>query len=285
MNTHHKSPKLAAVIGYPVTHSLSPHIHRIWAAREGASAFYIPVEVGPSFEEFAKACDHLRALGFSGANVTIPHKENALRYCDEVSDNAHIAGAANMVTFTADKACADNSDIFGFEKALAEKLSSNMPRKAALMLGAGGAARGVYLALKNHGFEKIYIANRTKERAVEFVNNLGGEVIDWDARKDAVGKVSVIVNTTSLGMVGAPALDLPLMDAQSKTVICDIVYAPLMTPLLDEAAGKGLEIVNGLAMLMHQAVPGYQAWLGEKAVVDNDLYTNLIDILNTRNKT
>lgn len=282
MSLENQKHRLAAVIGYPIGHSLSPHIHRIWAAREGRAAFYVPIQAGPTYEEFAAACDHLRALGFSGANVTIPHKENALRYCDEVSENARLAGAANMVTFREDKTCADNSDIIGFKDALAAELNDGAPKTTALMLGAGGAARGVFLALKALGYEKILISNRTKDRAKTLADDLGGEVIDWAARLDALKHGDVIVNTTSLGMAGAPRLDLPLKDAKQRAVICDIVYTPLMTPLLQDAKSAGLKTVDGLSMLIRQAVPGYQTWLGQEALVDDDLRRQLIDILNAR---
>lgn len=275
--------KLAAVVGYPVGHSLSPTIHRIWAAREGANAYYIPVEAGEGFDAFARAADSLSALGFAGCNVTIPHKENALRYAGRSSEQAESIGAANMLTFCPDGAYADNSDMEGFKQALLEALQSPTARKRALVLGAGGAARGVVRALQEMDYDEITIANRTRKRAEVMVKDFAGvEVIDWKDREKALSGADLLVNSTSLGMSGAPPLEIALDGLSDHAVVADIVYSPLQTTLLRAAAARGFAAVDGLSMLMHQAVPGYLAWLGKSAEVDDDLRRRLVGALKAR---
>ncbi|MEZ5896209.1 MAG: shikimate dehydrogenase [Parvularculaceae bacterium] len=269
-------PRLAGVIGWPIGHSLSPLIHRIWAAREGANAYYTPVAAPPSDDDFRRVADGLRAAGFRGVNVTIPHKEHALRYADIASEAAAAVGAANMLTFKDGKAFADNSDITGFCAALSGAINSENKRRSALVLGAGGAARGVLAALQLCGVREMLIANRTKEKALAITGaDARINVIDWAACNSAVGAADIIVNTTSLGMEGFGPLDLDLCAAADDAVVCDIVYKPLVTPLLATAKVRGLTTVDGLSMLMHQAVPGYLAWLGATAVVDDDLRNRL----------
>lgn len=278
-----QSPILAGVVGYPVNHSLSPIIHTIWAKRAGIDGYYIPVAVPPDYDEFARAMDALRAVGFAGVNVTIPHKEHALRYADEASDNARSAGAANMLTFSEAGASAENSDIIGFAEALREK--SSEPGTSALVLGAGGAARGVVLALRSLGFTDIRIANRTFNRAKELAEAFDLAVIDWEKRCETLDNIDLLVNTTSLGMTGQPPLAMDLSALKPSALVADIVYAPLKTALLKEAEAKGHQTVDGLAMLMHQAVPGFRAWFGGDAKVDDDLCTELVKELTRRGKT
>lgn len=269
------APRLAAVIGWPVAHSLSPLIHRTWAEREGAPAFYIPVAVEPGYDAFAEAAEALAGLGFKGANITLPHKENALRFAAEASDEASSAGAANMLTFREEGAYADNSDISGFAASVNEVLKKKDKRGRAIVLGAGGAARGVILALKRLGYSKIVIVNRTRARAEALAKEFGGEAAPWEEREDTLAGADLLVNTTSLGMKGEPALQLKLDALPDAAIVSDIVYAPLITPLLAAARNRGLRTADGLSMLMHQAVPGYMAWLGRKAAVDADLRARL----------
>lgn len=276
-------PRLAAVLGSPVAHSLSPLIHRTWAEREGAPGFYIPVEAGADFSSFSRACDALRALGFAGCNVTIPHKEHALRYADRRSPAAEAIGAANMLTFT-DIAYADNSDAAGLAAALA------LPRGAcrALVLGAGGAGRAASYALARivggapgHSVN-VVVCNRSRERALEVARPIGAEAWRWEERNAALASVDLLVNATSLGMTGKEPLDLDVARLPSHAIVCDIVYSPLETPLLLAARARGLRCVDGLEMLMRQAVPGYLAWLGTKAEVDEALRRTLTDALARR---
>lgn len=276
----HEKIRRAAVVGWPVAHSLSPLIHSTWAAREGANASYEAIAAGPSYEEFAAVIDRLRASGYRGANVTIPHKEHALRYASEASVEARAAGAANMLTFKDEGAFAENSDIMGFAAALGDITSVRAP---ALIIGAGGAARGVALALKRRcRASAVIVVNRTRSRAEDVASLVDGDVVDWNDRNEAAAKSGVIVNTTSLGMKGEPPLDIDVASFAPGAIVCDIVYSPLETPLLAKAKARGLRTVDGLEMLMRQAVPGYLAWLGAKAEVDADLRARLETALRMR---
>ena len=267
------APKLAGVIGHPISHSLSPLIHTEWARRASVNGRYIPIDVPPSFEEFAAAMDELKARGFAGVNVTLPHKENALRYADAASDGARQAGAANMLTF-GEKTFADNSDIAGFAEAVRAQTSA--PGQSALVLGAGGAARGVILALQSLGVANITITNRTRNKAEALAASFDLAVADWDARGQAIENIDILVNTTSLGMSGQPPLEMDLAGLNPTALVADIVYSPLETPLLHAAKARGHKTVDGLSMLMHQAVPGFKAWLGGEALVDDALCEILV---------
>jgi len=275
--------RLAGVIGWPVAHSLSPLIHRIWAAREGANAHYIPIPVADTYKAFKRAVEALALIGFAGVNVTIPHKDHALKFCRKATHAATMAGAANMIRFTDDGPVADNSDIDGFARAFADAAPQTKSGRA-LVLGAGGAARGVILGLKNLGFEDILIANRTAIRAEKLVKDLKGSArtISWEHFGEALASIDVLVNATSLGMTGQPPLAIAIDQLRHETIVCDIVYSPLATPFLIAAGERGHKCVDGLSMLMHQAVPGYKAWLGREAVVDDDLRTRLVSALEKR---
>lgn len=270
-DTHHKAPTLAGVIGWPVAHSLSPVIHNFWAARAGVNGYYIPVAAQPSYADFARVADGLRAAGFAGLNVTLPHKEHALAYADEASPTAVAAGAANMLTFVGGRAVADNSDVAGFAAALKEQGGGNFSGKSALMLGAGGAARGVALALKSVGVADIVIVNRTYEKAEALADEFSLSAEQWDHRDVLVASADIVINTTNLGMTGSPPLGLDLGGAKADAIIADIVYAPLETPLLKAARARGLPAFSGLSMLMHQAAPGFRQWFGASAEVDDAL--------------
>lgn len=279
-------PKMSGVVGWPISQSLSPLIHGTWAAREGLNAWYVPIAVEPDYAAFEKTANSLKNIGFSGFNVTMPHKENALRYCDNVSPTASAAGAANMVSFTNDGTYADNSDVYGFTQSLKRHIQPADKKSAVLILGAGGAAGGIAIALKSMGFQSLIIANRTQSKSEELARAHDGyaSTISWDDKDKAAENVDVIVNTTSLGMSGQPDLELDLRGTAKSTIICDIVYSPLETKLLKAAEDQNLRSVGGLSMLMHQAVPGYKAWLGKKALVDADLEHRLIGQLNERQK-
>lgn len=275
-------PILAGVAGWPVSHSLSPLIHNTWAARAGIPGYYVPLAVEPFYDAFARAMDAARTLGFRGVNVTIPHKEHALKYAAAASGRACAAGAANMLTFNSDGALADNSDIAGFIGAVREQ--SSVSGTTALVLGAGGAARGVTLARKELGFEEIVVANRTRAKADELAEGLGAAAIDWDDRDQALAGADLIVNTTSLGMSGEPPLALSLDAARAGAIIADIVYAPLETALLKDAKTRGLRTVDGLAMLIHQAVPAFESWFGARPQADAHLRALLTSALKVRGR-
>ena len=281
--TLEQTPILAGVVGHPVSHSLSPIIHTIWAQRVGIDGYYIPIAVPPDYDDFARVMESLRNVGFAGVNVTIPHKEHALRYADIVSDAARQAGAANMLTFSEDGCLAENSDITGFAEAVREKNSA--PGTSALVLGAGGAARGVVLALKSLGVTDIRIANRTMERAKDLAGAFDLAVMDWKNKSEAIDNIDLLVNTTSLGMSGQPPLEIDISGLNPAAIVADIVYAPLKTALLEDAESKGHPNVDGLAMLMHQAVPGFQKWFGGDAQVDQALRAALVSELERRAKT
>jgi shikimate dehydrogenase len=270
----------AAVIGWPVSHSLSPLIHMTWAMREGVDATYEAIAAEPTFEAFQRVADRLQAAGYRGANVTLPHKEHALRYAASASDEAKAAGAANMLTFRGGGAHAENSDIAGFAEALGDPPTRRGP---ALIIGAGGAARGVALALARRcGVPDIIVVNRTRARAYEVAALVGGVAIGWEQRRDAARGAAIIVNASSLGMTGQPPLDLDAAAFLADAVVCDIVYAPLETPLLRSAKATGLRTVDGLEMLVRQAVPGYLAWFGTRAEADANLRARLEAALRAR---
>lgn len=274
-----RKQRLAGVVGWPVSHSLSPLIHSTWAAREGADARYAAIPVEPDDRSFRIRIDELRRSGYRGVNVTIPHKERALRYATTASEDARAAGAANMLTFSEGGVHAENSDIIGLAAAL-EKLS---PRRDALILGAGGAARAVAIALKRRlCAERILIANRTRARAEEVAALVGAAAISWEERSAAAASADIVVNATSLGMTGEAPLDIDIGGMGKDAVVCDIVYSPLETRLLKAARMMGLRAVDGLEMLMRQAVPGYLAWLGDRAEVDADLRARLEAALKAR---
>jgi len=281
MTSEKKRQKLAGVVGWPATYSLSPIIHHYWANREGISVDYQIVPSSPSYETFVKTIDDLRVSGFGGVNVTIPHKENALQYADIVTDIAKNAGAANMLTFTNDGVIADNSDAGGFAAALSDVAGENLQDKSILILGSGGAAKGIIAGL----FGKcgsIRISNRTEQKAVRLAEQWDAMVVPWAEKEKFISQADILINSTSLGMRDELPLEISPELLNSKMVICDIVYVPLETPLLKAAKIKNCRIVDGLAMLMHQAVPGYKTWLGKNAIVDNGLRDLLVKTLKER---
>ncbi|WP_411816777.1 shikimate dehydrogenase [Hyphococcus sp. DH-69] len=274
-------PILAGVAGWPVTYSLSPVIHSTWAHRANINGYYIPIAIEPTEDDFRAVIAGLRKVGFAGINVTKPHKENALRIADDASGTAKSAGAANMLTFREDHIYADNSDVVGFANAV--KDHTDQPGDHGVILGAGGAARGVILALKELGIQKITITNRTREKAEALAAEFGLAVVDWDKRSEVLDGADLLVNTTSLGMTGQPPLEIDLSPLKSKSVIADIVYSPLETPLL--RAAKNHHTIDGLAMLMHQAVPGFEQWFRGNAKVDEDLKNILLKEIKRRETT
>ncbi|GJL94304.1 MAG: shikimate dehydrogenase (NADP(+)) [Hyphococcus sp.] len=278
MDAHQKK---AAVVGWPISHSLSPSIHNLWARRTGLNAQYLPIAIPPTYEDFAAKLDELQAAGFAGINITLPHKENALRYAAKASNGAEKAGAANMITFGCGGPYADNSDVEGFAQAV-KGIVSKEKINSALVIGAGGAARGVVLAFQSLGVKDITLTNRTKDKALAIANDFKTATIDWGKEQNIIDTVDMIVNTTSLGMTGQPPLDLDLSRLQHHAIVADIVYSPLETPLLKSAKQKGNATVDGLAMLMHQAVPGFRQWFGGEPIVDQELRNHLVTILNNR---
>ena len=273
MKTVTGGTKVAGVIGYPVTHSLSPRLHGYWLHRYRIDGIYIPMPVRP--EDFAKAVAAVPALGFAGFNVTVPHKETALAAVDIATDDAYRIGAVNTVVVGRDGILhGSNTDGFGFVenlKAGHRGWSANLG--PAVVLGAGGAARAVCAVLLDGGVPEIRLVNRTGSRAVSLASDLGAsiEVISWQSRSEALDGAALLVNTTTLGMTGNSPLDLDLTALARKALVTDMVYNPLQTTLLERASGRGNPVVDGLGMLLHQARPGFAAWFGVEPEVTPEL--------------
>jgi shikimate dehydrogenase len=265
--------RLAGVIGDPVAHSRSPRLHGHWIARYGLRGQYVPLHVRR--DDLEQVLRTLPKMGFSGVNVTIPHKENVLHLADTITDRAALIGAANTLTFTANGAIqADNTDGIGFLANLRQAIDGwHGSVGPALVLGAGGAAKAIVSALLSDGAPQVIVVNRTRGRAEALKDHFGARVHvkDWTQISDVLRDVALLVNTTSLGMVGQPPLVLDLTRLRRPTVVADIVYTPLQTPLLIDAAARGCATVDGLGMLLHQAAPGFERWFGCTPEVDDDL--------------
>ncbi|MBN9562725.1 MAG: shikimate dehydrogenase [Alphaproteobacteria bacterium] len=260
--------RLAGILGWPVSHSRSPRLHGFWLERHGIDGTYVPLPVPP--DDFAAAVRSLAALGFAGANVTIPHKLAAFAVCDAVDESARRAGAVNTLVFRDGRVEGSNTDGSGF---IANLRAHGVDPAVgpALVLGGGGSARAVAAALQDAG-ARVSLANRTRARADALANDLPGlKVLDWNARHVALADHALVVNTTSLGMTGNPALELDLDRAPAGMAVADIVYVPLETPLLAAARARELRTVEGLGLLLHQAVPGFTAWFGVEPTVDDEL--------------
>lgn len=264
---------LAGVIGAPVGHSKSPALHGHWLRRYGLAGHYVPLEVAE--RNFEDALRFLPKLGFVGANVTIPHKERVLDIADQISDRASLIGAANTLIFHKDgRILADNTDGYGFMENLRQAVPSWQPNAApAVVLGAGGAARAVVSALLDAGVPELRLTNRTRPRAEALRQAFGTriDVIDWVRAGTIMDDAGLIVNTTSLGMTGQAELRVPLDGIQPGCLVTDLVYAPLETRLLRVARERGAIPVDGLGMLLHQAVPGFERWFGQRPEVDDAL--------------
>jgi len=256
--------RVAGVMGWPVGHSLSPRLHGYWLSEYGIDGAYVPFPVMP--DRLAEALRALPALGIAGVNLTVPHKVAACGLVDTLDDAARRIGAINTVVVGPDGALEGrNTDAYGFIAAIAETAPGWRAADApCVVIGAGGAARAVCVALQDAGAAEIRVINRTSARARELAAALGPPlgVVGWDDRAEALAGAGLLVNATSLGMIGQPALDLDLGRLPADAVVDDIVYAPLETPLLAGARARGNPLVDGLGMLLHQARPGFAAWFG-----------------------
>lgn len=261
---------LAGVIGSPVAHSKSPQLHRHWLNTHGIVGHYIPMDV--SRENLEQVIRTLPQMGFVGVNITIPHKEAVMNLADQITDRATLIGAANTLIFRKDgKIHADNTDGYGFIENLRSGVSDWNPKAGpAVVLGAGGSSRAVVASLLDAGVEEIMITNRTRVRADKLREDFGHRltVVDWVQAGNVIEDAALVVNTTPLGMVGKPELRVPLDGLRAETVVTDLVYAPLKTGLLQTAANVGCKTVDGLGMLLHQAVPGFERWFGPRPEVD-----------------
>lgn len=267
---------LAGVVGASVEHSRSPQLFRHWLHEAGLQGYYVPLNI--ALDALAESIKALPGLGFVGVNVTIPYKEIvigahefAAGFDVRISDRAALIGAANMLTFRDRTIYIDNSDGYGF----LEYLHSQAPdwragNGPALVLGAGGAARAVVATLIYEGVPEVIVANRTRVRAEQIQNAFGNRVavVDWLSAAKLLGEVTIAINATSLGMAGKQEMRLPLDELRAGTVAYDLVYTPLETPFLKAAAQRGCTTVDGLGMLLHQAVPGFERWFGIRPQVD-----------------
>jgi shikimate dehydrogenase len=270
--------RLAGVMGWPVDHSLSPRLHGYWLTANEIDGAYLPLAVPP--EHFAQALRVLAHLGFRGVNITVPHKEAALSAVDVADPLARRIGAVNTVTVGDDGSLqGTNTDASGFIEHLKATVPDWRPGDGpAVIIGAGGAARAICVGLLDAGVAEIKVVNRTLARAEALALAIGEpvHVLPWLGRANAVGDAALVVNTTTLGMTGQPPLGLDAASINDGAVVCDIVYTPMQTPLLRDAAGRGLQTVGGLGMLIHQARPGFAAWFGVAPEITDDLRAFLV---------
>ena len=261
---------LAGVIGSPIAHSRSPALHGHWLKTYGIKGFYIPMDIAQA--DLAEALRTLPKLGFVGVNVTIPHKETVLALADIVTDRAALIGAANTLIFRKDgRIHADNTDGYGFIANLRQNAPNWQPMAGpAAVFGAGGAARAVIASLIEVGVPEIRVANRTRPRAEALRTEFGAKVTvcDWVQAGNMLDEALTVVNTTALGMTGKPDFRVPLDGLLPKALVTDLVYNPLRTQFLQQAAALGCTTVDGLGMLLHQAAPGFERWFGTRPEVD-----------------
>ena len=264
-------PHAACLIGWPAAHSRSPLIHHYWLRTLGLEGGYSIEAIPP--EGFAEFVLHLSTHGFVGANVTIPHKERALALT-RPDERARAVGAANTLWYEGGELCSTNTDIEGFLHNLdACAPGWDVATHDALVLGAGGASRAVVFGLIERGVGRVHLANRTPERARALADQFGARVhpVSWQAIGELLPRVDLLVNTTSLGMHGQPALDIDVGKLPAHAVVADLVYVPLVTPLLAAARARGLKTAEGLGMLLHQAVRGFELWFGQRPTVTPEL--------------
>ncbi|MFN7167175.1 MAG: shikimate dehydrogenase [Pannonibacter sp.] len=266
----------SAITGWPVAQSRSPLIHGYWLKKHGIAGDYGRVAVAP--EDAERFYRDLAASGLTGCNVTVPHKELAASLCDWLDPAATAMGAANTLWLDNGRLCGANTDGLGFLGNLDEAAPGwDKIKGAAVVLGAGGAARAIVWALLSRGFAPVHVINRTEEKAKAIADHFGSDVVAhaWDKLGTVLGQARVLVNTTSLGMMGKPELNIDLSGLPQDALVTDAVYVPLETGLLRAARERGNVAVDGLGMLLHQAVNGFERWFGFRPQVDAEL-RNLI---------
>jgi len=263
-------PPAACLIGWPAAHSRSPLIHHYWLRTLGIDGGYVIEAVPP--DEFQDFVFRLSLRGFVGGNVTRPHKERALEL-SKPDDRARAVGAANTLWYRDGELCSTNTDVEGFINNLDASAPGWDEAEDALVLGAGGASRAVVFGLIERGIKRVHLVNRTMTRAEAVADQFGARVqpVAWDAIDGLLRRARLLVNTTSLGMPGQPALELDVSLLPPQAVVADLVYVPLQTPLLAAAQARGLKTADGLGMLLHQAVRGFELWFGQRPEVTPEL--------------
>ena len=270
------SPKrflLAGVMGWPIAHSRSPLLHNYWIKQHALNGVYVPLAIQP--DGLAAALRALYPLGFAGCNLTLPHKQQAMKIVEEVDEVAKRIGAISCVTVKPDGSLAGtNNDCYGFIHNLKQEYPDWRANAGpAVVLGAGGGARAVCYALMQEGAPEIRVINRSFERAQTLAADFGAplKALPWEQRHDVLNGAAMMVNTTSLGMAGQPALDICLDALPQTALVADIIYIPLETPLLAAARVRGNRTSNGLGMLLHQGRPAWKLWFGIEPVVTAEL--------------
>jgi shikimate dehydrogenase len=268
--TQGNRPPAACLIGWPAAHSRSPLIHRYWLRTLGIEGGYVIEAVPP--DEFKDFLFRLSLRGFVGANVTIPHKEQALAL-SKPDARARAVGAANTLWFEDGELCSTNTDVEGFVDNLDACAPGWDKCEDAVVLGAGGSSRAVLFGLIERGIKRVHLVNRTIARARALADQFGASVLPagWDAVSELLPRAQLLVNTTSLGMKGQPALEIDIGPLPLSAVVSDLVYVPLQTPLLAAAQSRGLKTADGLGMLLHQAVRGFELWFGKRPEVTSGL--------------
>jgi shikimate dehydrogenase len=272
--------RVAGVVGQPVAHSLSPILHNAWLEAAGIDGVYVALEI--SEDGFSAFIEGLRRTSIAGVNITLPFKEGALAVADNAHPRAQRAKAANLLVFSADGGVrADNTDGLGLATAFAEQAPQFDARSGpVVVLGAGGAARGAVGALLDAGCEDIRIVNRTAARAQALATDLGGRALPWGDAEAALQGAAAVINATSAGLADEQFLDVPLAATPAGCVVMDMIYKPLITPFLAQARALGRPTVDGLAMLIGQARPSFEAFYGQPPPVNVDVRALALRALN-----
>ena len=264
---------LAGVMGWPVMHSRSPMMHNYWFKKHGLAGTYVPLAIRP--EHLSAALRGLHPLGFAGVNVTIPHKQEAMKMVHEVDTLAKSIGAISCVIVRSDGSLAGtNNDCYGFIHAVRQEQPGwQADAGPVVVIGAGGGSRAVCYGLAQEGAREIRVVNRTLARAKGIAQEFGGPIsaLPWEQRHEVLGGAAMVVNTTSCGMVGQPALDIELDKLPQSALVADIIYIPLETPFLAAARRRGNSTINGLGMLLNQGRPAWKAWFGIEPEVTAEL--------------
>ncbi len=272
----------AFVCGHPIKHSRSPLIHNHWLMQFGLEGSYERIDVRP--ENLSAFLSGLKEAGFVGGNMTLPHKEAVYEFVENTDDAANAIGAANTIWFENNKLMASNTDAYGFAANLDDQLPNWRQAKRAMVFGAGGASRAILHALNEAGYEHVDLINRTLPRAQALADVFGDHIhpTNWESAKHLIAQADLLINTTSLGMEGQPDFPQIFDHARADALASDIVYTPLETPFLKMAKQCGQQTSDGLGMLLHQAVPGFEKWFGVKPPVDETLRTLILDDINNK---